>query len=564
MPEITESEVLIVGAGPVGLTLAIDLAWRGIDVTMVETRARAAPPEPKCNHVAARTMEIFRRLGLAEKVRNAGLPADYPHDISYRTTFTGAELTRIPIPCRRDRFTAKDGPDCNWPTPEPPHRINQIFLEPILFAHAAAQARIHIINRTSVEDVVLQDTSADVTLRDLETGAVRRLRCRYLIGCDGARSVVRKAIGAELAGDAVVQRVQSTFIRAPDLIYRQRHERAWGTGVINPRRAGMVYAIDGHERWLVHNYLKPGEGDFDSVDRDACIRTILGVDADFSYDIISREDWYGRRLIADRFRDRCAFIAGDAAHIWVPYAGYGMNAGIADAMNLSWLLAAHLNGWAPSSILDAYAAERWPITSQVSRFAMSHAEAEIRRRGAIPDEIEDAGPAGELARREVGRLTYEINVQQYACAGLNFGSYYDRSPIIAYDGSEHPAYTMNSYTPSTVPGCRTPHLWCEDGRSLYDAMGPEFTLLRLDPDVDTAPIELAARQRGVPLKVLDIQQRPATAIFHGGGLVLSRPDQHVAWRGATLPADSPALIDRVRGAASQGGAARIGQAVSIA
>jgi FAD binding domain len=274
----------------------------------------------------------------------------------------------------------------------------------------------------------------------------------------------------------------------------------------------MVYAIDGRERWLVHNYMKPGEVDFDFVDRDACIRTILGVGADFNYEIISKEDWYGRRLIAGKFRDRSAFIAGDAAHIWVPYAGYGMNAGIADAMNLSWLLAAHLNGWAPAAILDAYEAERWPITSQVSRFAMSHAEAEIRRRGAIPDEIEDAGVAGERAREEVGRLTYEINVRQYACAGLNFGSYYDASPIIAYDGAEHPAYTMDFYAPSTVPGCRTPHLAGEDGGSLYDAMGPEFTLLRLDPDLDVAPLELAARQRGVPLKVVDIKP-PATATF---------------------------------------------------
>jgi 2-polyprenyl-6-methoxyphenol hydroxylase-like FAD-dependent oxidoreductase len=547
MPDMTYSDVLIVGGGPVGLTLAIDLAWRGIDVTVVETRAPAAPPEPKCNHVAARTMEIFRRLGLAEKVRNAGLPADYPHDISYRTTFTGTELTRIKIPCRRDRFTMKDGPDCDWPTPEPPHRINQIFLEPILFEHATAQPRIRIINRTSAEDVVVEENSARVSLRDLDTGTVRRVSCRYLIGCDGARSVVRKAIGAELAGDAVVQRVQSTYIRAPGLIDLQQHARAWGTGVINPRRSGMVYAIDGRERWLVHNYMKPGEGDFDSVDRDGCIRTILGVGADFKYGIISKEDWYGRRLIAQKFRLGCAFIAGDAAHIWVPYAGYGMNAGIADAMNLSWLLAAHLNGWAPSAILDAYEAERWPITSQVSRFAMSHAEAEIRRRGAVPETIEDAGPAGELARRDVGQLTYEINVQQYACAGLNFGTYYDRSPIIAYDGSEHPAYTMDSYTPSTVPGCRTPHLWCKDGHSLYDAMGPEFTLLRLDSAIDVAPLEAAARHRRVPLKLLDIEP---TAIFDGGGLVLSRPDQHVAWRGDRLPADPLALIDRVRGAAT--------------
>ena len=347
----------------------------------------------------------------------------------------------------------------------------------------------------------------------------------------------------------MVQRVQSTYIRAPDLIRLQRHERAWGTGSINPHRAGMVYAIDGRERWLVHNYMKPGEGDFDSVDRDACIRTILGVGADFRYDIISKEDWVGRRLIADKFRDRCAFIAGDAAHIWVPYAGYGMNAGIADAMNLSWLLAAHLNGWAPPSILDAYEAERWPITSQVSRFAMSHAEAEIRRRGAVPGDIEDAGPAGERARREVGRLAYEINVQQYACAGLNFGTYYDSSPIIAYDGAEHPAYTMDSYTPSTVPGCRTPHFWRDDGGSIYDAMGPEFTLLRFDSSIDTAPLEAAALRRALPLTVLDVEAS-ATRDLYRHRLVLSRPDQHVAWRGDVLPSDCLALIDHVRGATS--------------
>jgi 2-polyprenyl-6-methoxyphenol hydroxylase-like FAD-dependent oxidoreductase len=544
---MSDVDVLIVGAGPVGLTLAIDLAWRGIAVTVVETRARAAPPEPKCNHVAARTMEIFRRLGIADKVRNAGLPADYPHDISYRTTFTGRELTRIKIPCRRDRFTDTDCADGNWPTPEPPHRINQIFLEPILFEHAASQPRITIVNRTSAEDVVMHDDGADVVLRDLDGGTASRLRCRFLIGCDGGRSIVRKAIGAEFTGDAVIQRVQSTFIRAPDLIGRQSHERAWGTGSINPRRSGMVYAIDGRERWLVHNYLRPDETDFEAVDRDKCIRTILGVDADFKYDIISKEDWFGRRLVASKFRDRCAFIAGDAAHIWVPYAGYGMNAGIADAMNLSWLLAAHLNGWAPPAILDAYEAERLPITSQVSRFAMSHAEAEIRRRGAVPAEIEEEGPCGEAARRDTGALTHDINVRQYACAGLNFGAYYDASPIIAYDGSEPPSYTMDSYTPSTVPGCRTPHLRQRDGTSLYDAMGPEFTLLRFDRSIDVSTLERAAREKGVPLVLLDLDT-PDKETGYRGKLVLSRPDQQVAWRGDRLPADPRQLIDRVRGA----------------
>jgi 2-polyprenyl-6-methoxyphenol hydroxylase-like FAD-dependent oxidoreductase len=544
-----DANVLVVGAGPVGLTLAIDLAWRGIEVTVVEARAAAELPEPKCNHVAARTMEIFRRLGLAEKVRNSGLPADYPHDISYRTSFTGEELTRIPIPCRRDRFSRRDGPDCNWPTPEPPHRINQIFLEPILFEHAAADRRIRILNRTSVDDVRIGDDFAEVQLRDLETNAVTARRCRYLIGCDGARSIVRKAIGAAFEGDAVIQRVQSTYIRSRELMSRQHTAPAWGTGAINPRRSGMVYAIDGRERWLVHNYMRPGEGDFETVDRDACIRTILGVGADFKYEVISKEDWVGRRLIASQFRNANAFIAGDAAHIWVPYAGYGMNAGIADATNLSWMLAAHLNGWAPASILDAYEAERLPITSQVSRFAMSHAEAEIRRRGAVPETIEENSAEGERVRRETGQLTYEINVQQYACAGLNFGSYYDRSPVIAYDGAMLPAYTMGSFTPSTVPGCRTHHLWCADGASLYDRMGPDFTLLRFDPALDVGPLRRAAETRNVPLELLDVTA--PDEIVREGALVLSRPDQHVAWRGHRAPADPLSLIDHIRGASKQ-------------
>jgi hypothetical protein len=314
-----------------------------------------------------------------------------------------------------------------------------------------------------------------------------------------------------------------------------------------------VIAIDGRERWMIFNYLRPDEPDFDAVDRDWAVRTILGVGPDFHYEILSKEDWFGRRLIADRFREKRVFLAGDAAHIWVPYGGYGMNAGIADAMDLSWLLAAHLNGWAPAGILDAYEAERWAITEQVSRFAMAHAEKEIARRGAIPAAIEAAGPEGERARAEAGRVCYEINVHQYCCGGLNFGTYYEASPIIAYDGAAHPAFSMSAFTPSTVPGCRTPHVWLSDGRSLYDAMGPEYTLLRLDPGVDVTRLVEAARQRDVPLAVIDVDSRE-TAGLYMSKLVLSRPDQHVAWRGDACPGDSLALIDLIRGARPPRGA----------
>ena len=512
--QMTETSVLIVGAGPVGLTLAIDLAWRGIDVTVVERRHAGEPPEPKCNHVSARSMEIYRRLGISRSLRDVGLPADYPNDVCYRTSFTGTEFARINIPCRRDRFTDKSGPDGHWPTPEPPHRANQIFLEPVIFRHAQALPQVTILNRSQIENLEQRSDEVIATIRNLDTGETKRIASRYLVGCDGGKSTVRRAIGAQLEGDAVIQRVQATFIRAPGLIDLQHHPRSWMTNSVNPRRVGNVIAIDGRERWMIFNYLKPDEADFDAVDRDWAIRTILGVGPEFYYEVLSKEDWFGRRLIASKFREGRVFIAGDAAHIWVPYAGYGMNAGIADATNLSWLLAAHLNGWAPAGILDAYEAERWPITEQVSRFAMAHAAKEIGRRGAVPADIEAPGSEGERARSETGRLSYDINVQQYCCGGLNFGTYYDSSPIIAYDGAVQPAFTMSEFTPSTVPGCRTPHVWLSDGRSLYDAMGTDYTLLRLDPGIDVSPLVAAAGQRCVPLAVLDVDSARGGRAVH--------------------------------------------------
>lgn len=547
MAETLQAQVLIVGAGPVGLTLAMDLAQRGISVLVAETRHRGEPPNVKCNHVSARSMEIFRRLGVAHALRGAGLPPDYPNDVAYRTSFTGEELSRIPIPARQDRYTATGGPDTWWPTPEPPHRINQIYLEPILFEHAQATRGLHILNRTRIDDLTQDEDGVHATGVHLDTEAAVQIRCDYLIGCDGGRSGVRKAIGAKLAGTDVVGRVQSTYFRAPDLLARSAYQPAWATFSLNPRRSGNVYAIDGRETFLLHNYLKADETDFEAVDRDWAIRTILGVGDDFRYEIITKEDWIGRRLVADKFRDRRVFICGDASHLWIPMAGYGMNAGIADAMNLSWVLAARINGWAAEGALDAYEAERLPITEQVSKFAMNHAIALQKEREGVPPGIEAPGAEGEAARAAAGKALYDLNVKQYCCGGLNFGYYYDASPLIAYDGEPQPAYGMDTFTPSTVPGCRTPHVWLDDGRSLYDALGADYTLLRFDPRADATPLQEAAAKRGVPLAVLDVKSQEAEGLYRHT-FVLSRPDQHVAWRGDTLPADPFALIDRVRGA----------------
>ena len=541
-----ETQVAIVGAGPVGLCLALDLAWRGIRVTVVEQRPAGQPPSVKCNHIASRTMEAFRRLGFVERIRAAGLPDDYPNDVTVRTRATGYELTRIHIPCRRTRYTDRTGPDGQWPTPEPAHRINQIYFEPILYSEAAARERIVLLNDCRVEQIDQDAAGARLLARNLRSGDSISITADYVVGCDGGHSLARKAIGARLYGDQELQRVQSSFIRAPRLIDAVTKPDAWMSYLYAPERAGNLVAIDGRQLWLIHNYLLPGEPDFDGVDRDACIRLLLGVDASFQYELLAKEDWIGRRLVADKLRDRRVFICGDAAHLWVPYAGYGMNAGIADAFDLSWQLAAHLNGWAPATVLDGYEIERLPITDQVSRLAMQHALGAIAERTSIPRAVEDPGAAGAAVRRQIGEAAYNLHVQQFACAGLNFGYFYVDSPLIVYDGEPAPSYSMQHYSPSTVPGCRLPHLWTPGGRSLYDLLGPEFTLLRFDASVDVTPFMAAAHASRIPLKILDLDFGGIPEPYRMA-LCMARPDFHVAWRGTQSPAHPERILANITG-----------------
>ena len=546
MTRALDASVLIVGAGPVGLTLAMDLASRGIDVTMVETRRAGEPPNVKCNQVSARSMEIFRRLGLAAKIRDTGLPPEYRNDVAMCVSALGAELSRIKLPSRAGRVRGEKGADGHWPCAEWGHRINQLHLEPLLFAHAAEQPNIRIINRAQFEELTQDGGGVTAIARDLDGGERLTIRCRYLAGCDGGRSAVRKAIGAELAGIPIYQRVQSTHFRAPKLKSLLQGEPAWMYLAFNPRRCGTMMTIDGQETWLIHNFLYNDEPDYDSVDRDWAIRNIIGAPPDFEYQIISKEDWIGRRLVADTFQDRRVFIAGDAAHLWIPHAGYGMNAGIADAANLSWMLAGVLNGWAEPALLDAYQAERQPITDQVSRFAFTMAKQVSQQRREISADIERDDAVGEAMRARIGQEAYDLYVQQQCCGGLNFGYFYSESPVIAYDGAEAPAYSMGSFESSSVPGCRAPHFWLPDGRSIYDALGAGFGLIRFDAAARVSGIAEAAKRRGVPLTVLDVDDAAAAALYERK-LALVRPDRHVAWRGDAEPPDPLELIDTLRG-----------------
>jgi 2-polyprenyl-6-methoxyphenol hydroxylase-like FAD-dependent oxidoreductase len=543
------TRVLIVGGGPVGLTVAMDLAWRGIDVVVAERRPPNAPPNVKCGQIGARSMEIFRRLGLADKLRSIGLPAGYPNDIVSATSVTGIELSRVPIPARGVRNTpAAAGSDTLWPTPEHTHRCNQQFFEPVLFAHAAEQPRIRILHRTEITGLAQGEQGVTASAADLDTGTRSTIECDYLVGCDGASSLVRKSIGSEFVGIPVLQYAQSFHVRAPQLRSLLPGKPAWLYFSLNPRRGGITMAVDGLETWNIQNYSSAGETALDHLDRDWVIRSILGVGPDFEYEVLSCEDWTARRLVASKFRDGRVFICGDAAHVWMPLGGFGMSAGIADAANLAWKLAGVLHGWATPEILDAYEAERQPILDQASRIISDIGYQRMMQRSELSPDIERPDAIGEAARASVGQLAYALDLEQQCCGGLNFGYFYDRSPIIAYDGEQAPTYTMGIFTSSTVPGCRAPHVWLEARRSLYDAMGPDYTLLRLDSAAHVDGIVAAAAQRGLPLAVLDVSSREAPELYRHK-LVLVRPDQHVAWRGDAEPADSVGLVDLVRGAA---------------
>jgi hypothetical protein len=343
-----------------------------------------------------------------------------------------------------------------------------------------------------------------------------------------------------------VSRWQSTYFRAPQLIDMLAHKPAWMTLSVNPRRSGTVIAVDGRERWLVHCRLAKDEQGFEDMDRDGALRAILGVNEDFEYELLSTEDWIGRRLVADKFRDGRIFICGDAAHLWVPFSGYGMNAGIADAEDLAWMLGAMIHGWGGPRLLDAYEAERGPITDQVSRFAMNLSIESGQMDADAPPEIEQPGPDGERVRIEFGERARALSLRRHTAGGLNFGYFYDASPVIAHDGADPPDYDAYNFEQSTVPGCRTPHVWLEDGRSLYDRLGEGFCLIRADPAVGVAGLEAAAADRRVPFSVVDLGDAAGASVYDHA-LALSRPDGHLAWRGNEEPADPGALIDLVRG-----------------
>ena len=533
--------VLIAGGGPVGTTLALDLAVRGVASIVVEERL-AMPPNPKCNTTNSRSMEHYRRLGCADAIRRAGLPLERATDVVYVTRWTGHELTRYKLRSTAEVInkTPNSGAiDEYWPTPEPQHRVSQIAMEPAIRSHLETFSDCEYREGWRFISFEQTDEFVDCVVQEIASGAQHSIRCRYLVSCEGARSVIRREMDTQLEGRDCVAKFCTTYFKSPALNELWPHAPAWMHRIYNADGESHIVAIDGEDRWLHHSILSP-ESDLDAHDHRPAIRNAIGVDID--YEVLGQERWIARAMVANHYRQQRVFLCGDAAHIWIPMGGFGMNAGVEDAINLSWKLSASLAGWGNSKLLDTYEIERRSIGQLVAGSAAKIFEDLYQI--PVDEPLHEAHGDDALRHRaEVGLSITKNNIAEFDSIGMQLGVAYDDSPAIVYDGALSPEFAINEYVESSRPGVRAPHFWRSSGAALYDALGPEFTLLRIGsnpPDPRALVAGFAAHK--VPLKVLDIHEPIAAEKYENYALVLIRPDQHIAWRANKVPVDVDKII----------------------
>jgi len=515
------TKVLIAGAGPVGLSLAIELGRRGVACTLVE-RGDGVPRVPRMSSVSTRAMEFCRRWGIAERVRDAVWSRTHPRDFVYVTTLIGEELGRLRVPSYAEREgTLKH-------TPEGPAQCAQIFFDPILAETAKAVPGVEIRYDTRLESFEQDDAGVRARLADTRSGAESVIESDWLVGCDGAGSVVRRQLGIPRDGLGRIATSVNVFFRSAEFI--AMHDKGWARNFRFLDETGCwaeAIAIDGKALWRLSVFEDPTP----DLTGHSYLRKLAG--RDFAYEILDVSPWERRDFLARSYRDGRVLIAGDAAHEMSPTAGSGMHTGICEAVNLAWKLAALHDGWGGPRLLDSYGTECRPIAARYveASTATFNAIAALPGAGAFRAALAaDSALFRKLSPAEEFRTQF--------C--------YEDSPICVPDGTPPPEGAA-WLTPSARPGTRAPHCWLADGRSTLDLFGDGFVLLLFGaPEADLAPLTEAAAARGVPLETIGLDLAEAAALYEKP-FVLVRPDGHVAWRGDALPAEPLGLIDRVRG-----------------
>jgi 2-polyprenyl-6-methoxyphenol hydroxylase-like FAD-dependent oxidoreductase len=524
--------VLIAGAGPVGLAVALELGLHGVPCLLVEPRSEVSWLRPRAKTTSARTMEYLRRWGVASAVRQrAPLPVDWSDLVVFCTTLLGREVTRFDrcfgLELTGDDLVAEAG-----------QQIPQPLVEVIMREAVAASPTARLVTGWSVTGVDQDEDGVRVEVRD-QAGAPATVRADYVVGCDGARGVVRRAVGVGLSGRDDNRPNFNIVFRAPDLAERVPHPAAVHYWVLNPKQPGIVGRMDlGDQWWCIAVGVTAEAGDADPV---GLVRNLIGHPA-LPVRVLATDPWRSRMLLADRYAVGRVLLAGDAAHQNPPWGGHGFNTGIGDAVNLGWKLAAVLRGWAPRSLLDSYEAERRPIA------ARTIAAAE-RNMATLTPELADPrllGSDAEFAAALPGVVAAvrASKSAEFHSLDLVLGAGYPDSPIVARaaPGPESPPGT---YLPTAAPGFRLPHRWLRPGRSLYDELGPGFSLVGATDSAGGRALREAAQRLGVPLTAVPLEPDQTPPGFDAP-LVLVRPDQHVAWRGRAS-AEPDRLLRQVTG-----------------
>lgn len=556
MSGLRRTPVAVVGGGAVGLMLALLLDHHGVP-SVVFDHGDSGQQRPGGSTPGARTMEHLRRLGLAGPVRRLGLPGEHPGDLACFTRFGGRELSRLALPTASQRLRRVAAAPRTDQLPEPAHHADRMYLARFLREHAGTRPNITL--RPGWRVTALRQDAQQVRVRaEHPDHPGEDWAARYAVGSDSGRGFVRGALGVhdETAGPRRPAGVGDRPATAAHLRLPTFHRdglggpRAWSYWALNEDLAVNLIALNGEDEFLLLAAPAEGEHRGGPADPGALLRRAAG--GDLPVQVLGDHRWTpGATPVAQRFGKGRVFLTADGDSTPAADGGLGLNTGIDDAANLAWKLAAVLHGWGGPGLLASYHRERRPIALRNAAAARELAAGP----GAVarPAALEADTAEGRAAREDLGALLRSHGQRSLSSVGVQLGVRYDASPIVAGNPhAEPPGDSWGTYTPTSLPGGRAPHLWLDDwhgqGSSLYDRLGPDYTLLRLGPEPPSGkPLQAAAQAHGLPLRVLDVEGEAARELYQRD-LVLVRPDQHVAWRGNHLPTDPGDLVARVSGA----------------